>query len=271
MWETRYVQKDTNSRNETLLFAERKKWNQKEIYIKFNSINFNSYNYVSNESAIQHENLGNYIQQINVSAYDDENMEQIATVNIYEIENISNKCAIAIQFENDENYYIYINLYYVPNTLNDLVNDLNLKEIISISSISYNYKYRNKEGTEQNENIEFENIKENDILNILFNNLSLKNLHEEANLHREYEMSIKCNILLLNSDIQINITNDDYLTTNVLGTEKIFYIGNQKKQEFINYIINNYIGHKIVYVDDTEDEETYPDDKILTIYNSVKQ
>lgn len=270
-WETKYVQRDLKQGSETLLFIETKAWSQKKIYVKFNTIDFNNDNYISNGVTIQYQNIGNYIKETNVTAYDDKNIEQMITAKVYEIKNISNKCAIAIQFENDINYYIYINLGYVPNTLDELVNDLNLKEIISISSISYNYKYYDENGKEQNENIEFENVEKNDIWEILFYNLSLKNLDIEANLHREYIMSINCTISLLNSDVYINVTNDGYLVTNILGTEKVFFIGNEKKQKFVNYIVNNYVGYKIVYINDTIDETIYPEDKILTIDNTIER
>lgn len=270
LWETKYVKKDKSQKTETLLFSETTAWNKKEIYKKFDIVNFNSSNYLSNNSRLEYQNLGDFIKRISVSAYNDENVEQIIIANIYEIKNISSKCAIAVNFENDMNYYIYINLYYTPNTLLDLVEDLNFKEIISISSISYNYKYFDENGKEQNENIEFVDIKKDDIWNKLFYDLSLENLCEEANLHREYIMTINSNISLLNSDIYINITNDGYLSINVLGTEKIFYIGNNKIQEFVNYVIDNYTGYKIVYINDIEDETTYPEDKILTIQNTLK-
>lgn len=268
-WETKYIKAEKNTQTVTPLIVENKKWSQKEIYKRFDTVKSNNNTYISNGIIIEKQNLGNFIEKEKIIAYDDENVEQIIFSDIYELNGISSQCAIAVNFENDMNYYLYINLNYTPNILKELVEDLNLNEVISISSISYNYSYFDEGGKEQYENIKFENINKSDIFNILFYDLDLENLNEESNLHQDYIMTINCKILLLNSDININITNDGYLLTNILGTEKIFYLGKEKIEEFVNYIVKNYTGYKIVYIDDNEEETVYPDDKILTIQNTL--
>ena len=268
-WKTKYVKLEKNTQTVTPLIVENKKWSQKEIYLKFNTVKSNNTTYISNGTIIEKQTLSNFMKKEKIIGYDEENTEQIIFSDIYELNGISNQCAIAVNFENDMNYYLYINLNYKPNTLKELVEDLNLKDTISISSILYNYSYFDENGKEQNENIEFENINKIDIFNILFKDLTLENLNNESNLHQEYIMTIHCNLLLLNSNIDINITNDGYLLTNILGTEKIFYLGTEKVKEFVNYIVKNYTGYKIVYIDDNDNKTMCPDDKILTMHNNL--
>ena len=47
------------------------------------------------------------------------------------IKNISEECAISVQFEEDNKYYVYVNSYYKSNTLKEFIEDLNIKENIS--------------------------------------------------------------------------------------------------------------------------------------------
>ena len=51
------------------------------------------------------------------------------------------------------------------------------------------------------------------------------------------------------NNISVSLTDKGYLITNIFETGKAFYIGEEKVQEFIEYVINNYEGYRIVYVD----------------------
>ncbi len=71
------------------------------------------------------------------------------------------------------------------------------------------------------------------------------------------------------------MTDKGYLLTNIRGTGKRFYIGEDKVQEFLNYIKENYDGYKIVYVDEkgnniNNEENNVEDEKIIMIENKTK-
>lgn len=261
IWKVKYIKKEEAQP----LISENKQWEEKEIYEKFYKLTFYDNDYYSNKNKIEDSNIADFIETTKIIEYDDEKLEHESTINIYNIKNISNKCAIAVKFEHDNNFYIYTNLYYVPTTLENLIEDLNLIQEISFNSIIYHNKNENN----QYENIEFENIKKDDVINFVFDNISLNNLYNEGSLHMDYIITIKANISILNSDIDINITTDGYLITNILGTEKIFYLGDNKVEEFVDYIIRNYTGYKIVYTKDEKDEMLEENDTIIKINNTL--
>ena len=94
---------------------------------------------------------------------------------------------------------------------------------------------------------------------MLFNDFSLENIyHDSENYTSDYltqNISISVNIPLLGlQNISVSLTDKGYLLTNILETGKGFYIGEDKVQEFIDYIIENYDGYKIVYVDQNGNE-----------------
>lgn len=72
-------------------------------------------------------------------------------------------------------------------------------------------------------------------------------------------------------EVYIKILEDGYLSSNLfekydLRINKCFYIGEEKTQEFIDYIIENYEGIQYVY----EEEEHPQEGKIMTITNTLK-
>ncbi|MCI8309012.1 MAG: hypothetical protein HFJ45_02115 [Clostridia bacterium] len=237
-WKIKYKELEKDTDAEVLLV---KKWEDKEIYEKYNEVKYNDIILSSNKSIIEEENIDIFLTKVVLNGYDDTNTENKINANIYKIKGVSYNCAIAIKFENDMQYYVYINFKYKPNTLSDLVEDLNLKNTIYFDTIIYN----NIDGQE---NIEFENINDNDVWNLLFYNLSLNNEYSNINNDSKCIMTIIARIPLLGyKKVNINIMSDGYIHTNILNTEEAFFIGEEKMQEFIEYISKNYEGFKVIY------------------------
>ena len=69
------------------------------------------------------------------------------------------------------------------------------------------------------------------------------------------------------------------MTTNILETGKRFYLGEEKVQKFVKYIIENYDGYKTVYVDengnelswDEQEDEKVGDDTIMVYNNEINE
>lgn len=187
--------------------------------------------------------------------YTDTNYTKNAT--LYKIKTISQECAIAVQFEGTTEYYSYINAYYRPETLEEFINDLNLKEIISFGSIWYNHTYDAGEGVLGFDMIEFPEVDDDIIWQMLFSDTTLQNEFSDNN-NNMYPalMSVSVDIPLLGyKNISAWVTETGYLVTNILETGKGFYIGEENVQKFVDYIIQNYEGFKIVYVDENGNQE----------------
>ena len=148
--------------------------------------------------------------------------------------------------------------------------DLSLEEIISFGTMYYNYW---DEDLQENINVEFYGVDNKIIWQKLFNNKNLENIYSDNDTAKytseRFSQSIDISVdipLLGYKNISVSLTDKGYLLTNILDTGKGFYIGEDKVQEFLNYIKENYDGYKIVYVDENGREIT---DKNLEIENNI--
>ena len=280
-WKVKEVYLDENSEEE---LAIAKRWDELTITEKFYSVEYLNSTYdTSRHTKIPSEMIGKKLGTATLTGYD-ENEEINHTINatIFEVNKFPKECVIAVQFEGQSDYYVYINTYYKPKTLRDFMEDLNLKDIVTFGTVYYNYW---DEKSEKNFNIEFYDVDDEIILKKLFDNLDLENVYSDNDIAKytseKFAQSIGISVdipVLGYNNISVSLTDKGYLITNIFETGKAFYIGEEKVQEFIEYVINNYEGYRIVYVDkdgneikDTErnEEGNVLDDKIITTENTI--
>lgn len=237
------------------------KWEEKTITQKFYSVNYQNTTYNTSRGAkLSSDKIAEKLGLATLNGYDSyTKTNHSINATLYKVANFSEKCVIAVQFEGNLEYYAYINPYYRPATLGEFMEDLNLKDIVSFGTVYYSYGYTDSNGNKQYEKIEFYDVSNEAIWQMLFNDFSLENIyHDSENYTSDYltqNISISVNIPLLGlQNISVSLTDKGYLLTNILETGKGFYIGEDKVQEFIDYIIENYDGYKIVYVDQNGNE-----------------
>lgn len=279
---------------------EKSKWQEKEVYVnsitesdmaivprwedliiceQFNTVEYNGTNYDCKNGKVPAQNIGENLGNATLTGYDTYTKKAYTkNATLYAINTLSQECAIAVQFEGTTDYYAYINTFYSPETLEAFINDLNLKEIISFGSVWYEDSYTDKEGNLHYDTIEFPNVEDEIIWNMLFLDTSLKNIYDDTLIYHKI-MTISLNIPILGyQNISCTITEEGYLITNILDTGKAFAIGKEKAQEFVHYILDNYEGYKIIYVDAngnrSEDEavskegENIVEEQIITVENT---
>lgn len=243
-WEIKYKPVEKDAEIETLIV---KKWENKNICEKYNELKYKNSYYYSNNAIIQIENIDSLISDTILSGFDI-GEEKMIFGYIYKIKNISDSCSVAVKFENDPNYYIYINFKYTPDSLLDLINDLNLINTMQFKTIIYYHKYYNEDGIEQLEQIEFENIDNNDIWTTLLYDFSIVNEYSIKENYSNCIISIKSEIPLLGfKNISINVDSDGEVYMNIINSEEVFDISKKTTENFINYIIKKYKGYKIIY------------------------
>lgn len=242
------------------------KWEEMSISEQFNTVKYNNSEYFSKKTKIASNNIEKRIENSILTGYDVYTKRYYNTnAEVYSIKNISKTCAVAVKFEGDTDYYVYTNLFYQPKTLREFVENLQLEEIISFGTIYYDYWEENEQGNKEHQNIEFYNVDNKVIWQMLFDNLDLKNIYTDNGKYRSDKFSTNIEIsvdieLLGYKNISIELTDKGYLITNILDSGKAFYIGEEKVQEFLDYIMKNYDGYKIVYVY-KNDNETKNEDK----------
>lgn len=172
------------------------------------------------------------------------------TTDIYEIQGISQDCAVAVAFpEVSDEFYVYINSEYSPDTLEQFVNDLNLRENMLFGSVWYSYEKESGEYA----TVEFTGLEDYVVWDMLLDDLTAKNVNNYDSMNFFNKMSISVFIPVLGyENISLSVTEDGYITTNILDTGKAFYIGEDKTDMFIEYVLNNCQGYEIIYIQDDE-------------------
>lgn len=250
------------------------KWNEMSISQQFNEVEYNNSKYSSRITKISNNNILKNIGNATLTGYDTYTETTYnKKAELYSIKDIEEKCAIAIKFEGDTDYYVYVNSYYRPTTLGEFTKDLNLEEIISFGTIYYNYW---DEDLQEDINVEFYGADNKIIWQKLFNNKNLENIYSDNDTEKytseRFSQSIGISVdipLLGYKNISVSLTDKGYLLTNILDTGKGFYIGEDKVQEFLDYIKDNYNGYKIVYVDESGSGIT--DEEVKTEKNIVEE
>lgn len=280
-WIIKEVQTDKNTISQNTSVVPR--WNEMSISQQFYEVEYNGSKYSSRITKISNNSIFRNIGKASLTGYDTYTKTTYnKKAELYSIKDIEEKCAIAIKFEGDADYYVYINSYYRPTTLGEFMKELNLEEITSFGTIYYNYW---DEDLQETINVEFYGVDNKIIWQKLFNNKNLENIYSDNDIGKytsekiTKSISISVDIPVLGyKNISVSLTDKGYMLTNILDTGKGFYIGEDKVQQFLNYIKENYDGYKIVYVDENgreitdknmETENNIVEEKIMMTENTV--
>ena len=277
-WIIKEVKTDKTTTSDTTVVP---RWDEMSISQQFGEVQHNNNVYSSRIAKISKDNILKNIGNTTLTGYDTYTETTYSKKgDLYSIKDIAEKCAIAVKFEGDTDYYVYVNSYYRPKTLGEFIEVLNLKDNISFGTIYYNYWDKD---SEENINVEFYDV-DNEIIWIkLFSNLNLENIYSDNDTGKytseRFSESIEISVdipLLGYKNISVSLTDKGYLLTNILDTGKGFYIGEDKVKEFLQYIKENYDGYKIVYVDEEgkniiNEESNIEDEKIIMTENKTKE
>lgn len=280
-WIIKEVQIDKNTNSQDTVVVP--KWDEMSISQQFYEVEYNGDKYSSRITKISNNNILRNVGKATLTGYDTyTKITYDKKAELYSIKDIEEKCAIAVKFEGDTDYYVYVNSYYRPTTLGEFMKDLNLEEITSFGTIYYNYWDKD---LQENINVEFYGVDNKVIWQKLFNNKNLENVYSDNEIEKytserlTQSISIGVDIPILGyKNISVSLTDKGYLLTNILDTGKGFYIGEDKVQEFLDYIKENYDGYKIVYVDENgreitdkseKTEKNIVEEKIMTTENTV--
>ncbi len=189
--------------------------------------------YYSTFVKIPPDYIDEIIGNVKLNGYDEYYYEVISDIDaeVYSIKGINPRCTGALKLPNSNNFYIYSNSSYQPESLGEFINDLNLTENLSFGNIRCYYSV--------DRIIEYKGISNEDIWQYLFkDNLSLKNVYTGDTWYEPF-MSIEATFDIpgFNSAV-ISISEDGYLFTNSFSSAQAFYIGEEKVNAFINFVKN---------------------------------
>lgn len=121
--------------------SNEKVWDEKSIIEQYTELEYNNSIYLNTDLKMNLENIDKEKHVTNIRVSEDSESMHKKQITIYSIKNISINYAIAIQFENDANYYVYINSKEADDSINYSTiykYDKNTNTTTSIESIKKN-------------------------------------------------------------------------------------------------------------------------------------
>ena len=237
------------------------RWDEMTVTEQFNSFE----DYYCTGGIIPESKIGDSLGAVTLQGYDEYDPEAVheITAEFFTITGINEKCAKAARYEGDENYYSFVNTSYRPATLSEFADDLSLKENLTFGTV-----YQSGFEGDEYVSYEFYGITAEEVWDLLLSdNLACENIHSD-NMMLINDVSISTNLDILGyHNISIAVTEDGYLTTNILSTGKTFYIGTEKADAFIKYVRDNLEGCKIKYIFPEEEPEDTPAESGIVSYN----
>ncbi len=219
-------------------------WGEMALYQKYPEFELGGTTYTTAAKWIDEGELGDAIGTSTAHGYDiytDTAYEMGVTV--YEINGINTAAAVAVSYNGFAGQYaVYTDHWYHPETLGDFIDVLNLRENLTFGTIYHTFwEY------ESYMTVEYKISDPSIIWDMLMSHVDLKNVVNEVtdydmSFYKE-SMSISVNVDILGvKNVSLSVTENGYIQTNILATRKLFYIGEEKAQEFFNYVEANFEG-----------------------------
>lgn len=228
--------------------AKVKTWDEKNITEKYWIFQHAELTFTCRNAKVDKSMIGSGIGSVTLSGTDEINkINYDIDGEIYSINGINEQCALAVKFEEDSEYYVYVNSYYKPETLGEFIEVLSLRENASFGD-AYCLKWA--EDGKTIDTIRFSGIDDEYVWNMLLDNTDLENVKDYDKMMLAPILTIGVDVPILGyKNISIGLTADGYLTTNILDTGKAFFIGKDKVDAFLEYVYQNCEGQRIVYED----------------------
>lgn len=166
-----------------------------------------------------------------------ENEEISSNAELFSIKDISSDAMIAVKFEGNDDFNIYRNQEYMPETLEEFIDDLGIEQYAVLNSAEYSdfsngYELRNYYGFDT-EMIINTLMDKPDAVCYKYSNLSIDKVTPKINIVCDMN-----EIVPLKAGF--GISQKGYLITNLTGGGLAFYIGEEKAADIIRLITNNY-------------------------------
>ena len=251
-------------------------WDELEINEQYTRFEWQGYAYNSSTAEISAEKLGELLGETTASGVDEYTDERHEiTVSVYPIDKISETTALAVKFPEDEKFYVYYNQNYVPRTLGDFIDDLNLTENLKISTTATCSTIENLYMTDR----KYSNIDTSKLMEILLSGRNVPtesmfdyNTFVEGNrFDAALEFAVDIPILGINN-LSLEITKGGFVHTNAFfHTSTLFYLGTDKTDSFVQYVKENCPSKITWQSDEPLSVEISPEeqDEIVSLFKNL--
>lgn len=221
------------------------KWEDRITSDKFPEVMLGETTYASQRTEIAAANIGSFISDAVMSGYDIyEDKTYTINAKVYSVKNISTDCAVAVKIGDENVYYVYVNVWYTPETLGDLIDAIDMKNTASFGKAYKNYTDYDKG---EHINIIFADSDDSIVWNMILSDTDIKNI--EYDRFQDMLISLSVDIPLLGyKNISLGVSKDGYIVTNIMSTQKCFFIGTEKAEAFADYFSDNVASKEMVTV-----------------------
>ena len=220
-------------------------WVDLAVPMRYNEAKLGNITYSTQNTEISAENILGFLGSTEMQGYDIYT-DTTYTVNaeLYSIKSICTDCAVAVKIGDEDKYYVYVNVWYTPETLEDLIDAIDMK-----NTVSFGKAYKNYTDYDKNEHVSvvFADFDDSIVWNMILSDTGIKNI--EYDRFKEMLISVSVDIPLLGyKNISLGVTKDGYIVTNIMSTQKCFFIGEEKAEAFADYISENVTFKEMVTV-----------------------
>lgn len=184
-----------------------------DIYDRFISFEYDNSTYVSQSGKLFNEIISGKICDIMINGEE---------ASLYRIEEISEKCAAAVRFSRNDNYFSYVSSSYVPAQLGDMLEEIRFDKY----SVFHELTDTNSSHTAKSYDI-------STLVRIMYEHSSAEGICGGPAERIRYSISFMMPYFRITGKY-LGITDDGYIVTDLFGNQLSFYIGNDVLQEFFD-------------------------------------
>ena len=195
------------------------KWDERTLPTQFMEFDLNGIGYNTKDHIIEGNYIGDILGAVTMQGQDVYE-DKIHSINaeVFSINDFSSECAVAVKFDGYDNYYVYINREYSPATLGELVDALKLNDTISFGALTPDDRTF---VTDYNKYF---------ISGLLNEYRDCATLFDYTGHRKLFSVSANVDMLGI-SNKSFAVTEDGYITTNIMERGYAFYIGEDKAKE----------------------------------------
>ncbi|MCQ2431954.1 MAG: hypothetical protein MJ175_05045 [Clostridia bacterium] len=208
--------------------------------------------YVTRLIMVHEENIGAPLGSAAVSGYDHyADTVHTLPVEVFAVKDVNPAAAVCVRFPGEDSTangrstgtYVYANADYTPATLGDFMADLNFNSTLETGLVYDERDFRQP--------VVYEDVPASLIWEKLLSDPTLENHPEKDDSPAVMTIAVSVNILG-GHYVAMTLTGDGWLRTNILDTNKAFFLGKEVVDDFVRTVTGNYQGYLYVY-DDTPD------------------
>ncbi len=226
--------------------ADIPRWEDLEIHQQYSEVTWNDARYSVHGAEIPPERLGASLGTAAAAgwdAYDAEDGLRTRGAEVFAIEGLHTGCTVAVRYEAGGAYYAAVNAYYRPETLEQFVEDLDLRHTLVVGGAEYTYR---KPLSGEAADVRFDAVPAEQVWALLETGLASENTWSDLDEIPDEWLGLSVSVPLLGyENISLSLRVDGSVTTNILDTGKRFQLDAAAAQAFVDYVLKECDGYEL--------------------------